>query len=78
MRLHQEEVPIMKKKEIHVGLVFFASAMILQRFFALPDFVLGIMIGISLFCFVLALLPKEVYEAIKNKKSNILQKITKS
>ena len=66
------------KKEIRVGLIFFASFIILQRFTILPNFGLGIIMGICLACFVLGLLPAKIYETIKNTKNKVFQGITKS
>ena len=66
------------KKEIRVGLIFFATFIILQRFSALPDFVLGVIMGICLACFILGLLPTKIYETIKSKKNKFFRVITKS
>jgi MFS superfamily sulfate permease-like transporter len=66
------------KKEIRIGLVLFASFIILQRFSALPDFVLGIIMGICLACFILGLLPTKISETIKSKKNKLFRVITKS
>jgi hypothetical protein len=63
------------RREIRIGLVFFASFIILQRFSVLPDIFLGIIMGISICSFVIGLLPPTAYNAISDFKNNLKNKI---
>ena len=53
------------KKELKIGILTLALFIILERFTSTPDFVLGMLIGLSIAYNLLALLPDSAYNKFK-------------
>lgn len=54
------------KKELRVGILLQVIYLILDRFFNIPDFTLGLLLGLGLCLIVIGLLPEKTHFKIKN------------
>jgi len=69
------EVNKKMRKELRTSIVFFACYLILQRFMALPDIFMGILMGLCISCLITGILPIKAYEVIINKKNKLKDRL---
>lgn len=56
------------KKELRLGVLLNATYLVLNRFLNIPNFILGVLLGLG-FCFVIiGILPERTYVKIKQLK----------
>jgi len=63
------------RKEFRTGIVFLACYLILQRFMALPDIFMGMLMGLCVSFIIVGILPIKAYEAISNNKKKIKDRL---
>lgn len=56
------------KKELRVGILLQTIYLILDRLFNIPDFILGLLLGLGLCLIVIGILPEKAYSKIKQLK----------
>ncbi len=66
------------KTELKLGILLQTIYLVLIRFFNIPDFVLGILLGLALSLLIIGVLPEAYYKNIKDKKCHILDLLLKN
>lgn len=62
------------RKELTIGLLIYGITMITSQFISLPEFVMGLLMGLAI-CFELTgLINDRAYEKLKNDKKTIFRK----
>ena len=56
------------KKELRVGILLQTIYLILDRLFNIPDFILGLLLGLGLCLIAIGILPEKAYAKIKQLK----------
>lgn len=56
------------KKELKLGILLQAIYLILNRFLNIPNFVLGLLLGLGLCFIIIGILPERAYVRIKQLK----------
>lgn len=57
------------KKELRLGILLQAIYLILNRFLNIPNFILGLLLGLGLCFIIIGILPERAYVKIKQLKS---------
>ena len=60
------------RKELQIGLFFGGLAIILSRFFTVPGYILGALLGFGLAFEIVGILPDSVYQRIKKWKRRLV------
>jgi len=58
------------KKELRVGILLQTIYLIIDRFLNIPDFILGLLLGLGLCLIVIGILPEKAYFKIKKTKTH--------
>ena len=59
------------KRELKWGIFLQANYLILKRFLDIPNFILGILLGLGLCLIIIGILPERIYLKIKQLKGAI-------
>lgn len=62
------------RKEFGIGLLLFGIYHILNEMFALPEFISGFLLGLSICLELIGVLSDEAYQRLKNFKRALLHK----
>ena len=63
------------RKERNIGLALIAANLILGRFTAMPEFALGILLGLGLAFLLIGSLPAKAYNGLKSWKNSIRRRL---
>lgn len=63
------------RKELSIGLIAFGLGLAANQFFQLPEFVMGVLLGISLCFEIIGSLPEKAYQTLKQKKKMLFNRI---
>jgi len=61
--------------ELRTGIVFLACYLILQRFMALPDIFMGILMGLCISSIIVGILPVKAYETVNDSKNRLKDRL---
>lgn len=61
-------------KELKVAILLQAIYLILDRFFNVPDFIMGLLLGVGLCFVVIGILPRKSHSTIKQFKNSLTKK----
>ncbi len=62
------------RKELMIGLLFFGVSMAAGQFFALPEFLRGLLLGFALCFELIGILPEPLYQKIKAFKRQLFKR----
>ena len=60
------------RKELQIGLLLVGTYFVLSRFFPIPGYILGVLLGLGLAFEIVGILPDSVYQRIKRWKKQIV------
>ena len=63
------------RREFRTGIVFLACYLILQRFMALPDIFMGILMGLCISSVIVGILPVKAYETVNNNMNKLKDRL---
>lgn len=58
------------RQELRAGILLQSIYLILDRFFTVPDFILGLLLGLGLCLIIIGILPEKAYTKIKQLKKS--------
>ena len=59
------------KKELRVGILLQSIYLILNQFLNIPNFILGLLLGLELCLIIIGILPEKAYVKIKQFKNTV-------
>ena len=59
------------KKELRVGILLQSIYLILNQFLNIPNFILGLLLGLGLCLIIIGILPEKAYVKIKQFKNTV-------
>ena len=61
------------RKELRIGLIAFVLFLILNRFFNMPEVVMGILMGLGISLLIVGSLSKGSYQKLRNWKKSLVK-----
>ncbi|MFA5417656.1 MAG: hypothetical protein WC341_04275 [Bacteroidales bacterium] len=58
----------MMRTEVKIALGLFATNSVFGQLLTVPEFVKGMLLGLSIFLMIIGLLPETIYRNVKNKQ----------
>ncbi len=68
------------RKELKIAVLLFAIGMTLKYLISMPDFLSGLLLGLSLLFMIIGLLPENTYvkfKVLQTKKLSLLKRLAK-
>lgn len=65
------------RPELRIGFILYAFVLVLNQITAVPEFFMGLFLGLAIFFDLMGILPEKVYCKLKCFKKNFFKKLIK-